>query len=97
MTTRVFEIVYDLRSAGQDYDGVKERIKEVMTGGGWLMQSTYVITSEHTAAQIRDHIRKSLDTNDKLLVTKLVRNWASWGLSDKWNEWLKTNLAAYAN
>lgn len=92
MGYRVYEITYDLHVPGQNYSAVEQRINEVKSGGGRVMQSTWLITSKHTVVQIRDHIKQSLDANDKIVVAQITE--AAWsGLSSEWSKWLKESVA----
>lgn len=89
MTT--YMIGYDLNKSGQDYDDLIEAIK---TYDKWwhYLDSTWIIKSSKTATEIRDHLKRHIDSNDELLVAKLSGEAAWAGFSDKGSSWLKTNL-----
>ena len=91
---RVYQINYDLTNPGQKYDELYKRIKDVKLDGGRPMQSMWMITSNHTAEQIRDHLLGALDSNDKLMVNVATAPAAWYGLSAEWSGWLLTQLSA---
>jgi hypothetical protein len=56
------------------------------------MDSHWIIKSQLTALQIREHVSVKLDSNDKLLVSGLSGAWGSTGLSKEANDWLYQQL-----
>lgn len=93
MTT--FLIGYDLNKnapPGQ-YDDLMAAIKD-LSGGTWWhhLESTWIVVSELSAENIRDHLRGYLDSNDELLVVKLSGSGAWTGFSESGSSWLLQNL-----
>jgi len=88
---KTYMIGYDLNSPGQGYD---ELIKAIKALGTWwhCLDSTWLIRSELTAAQIRDHLKQFTDSNDELLVARMSGEGAWIGFNTKCSEWLKNNL-----
>ncbi|MBT4162855.1 MAG: CRISPR-associated endonuclease Cas2 [Gammaproteobacteria bacterium] len=84
-------ISYDLSQPGQNYEKVLKAIKSY---GNWarLGGSAYIVISQASAVDVRDHISRELDSNDKIFVG-VVKAPAAWiGMSDEVSDWLKKNL-----
>ena len=85
-------ISYDLNRPGQDYQDLYDAIK-ALSGTYWhMLDSTWIVVCSKSAAQIRDKLTPSLDSNDKLLVLKSGVEAAWYGFGDKGSKWLKENL-----
>lgn len=82
----VYMVTYDLKSPGQNYDDVIKAIKDSSTGK-WCSywESSYLIQSLKTADQIQNAIQPYLDSNDRLIVIKVVRNYQGWLNEEQWN------------
>lgn len=82
-------INYDLSAPGRNYTALIEAIKAL---GSWShpVESTWIVSSSLTPAQIRDRLWKKLDSNDKLIVAEMSGTWASNGVSTSVTDWLKT-------
>jgi hypothetical protein len=87
-----FLIGYDLDAPGQDYTDLIARLKDF--GIYWHnLDSTWIVVSDSTAADIRGDLKKYIDKNDKLLVIKITGdNWASYGFGDEANKWLHDHV-----
>ena len=84
-------ITYDLNKQGQDYKTLHEKIKSI--GTWWhCLESVWIVKSNNSASEIRDFLKTYIDSNDELLVIRVTKGWATQGLSDKCNKWLKDNL-----
>jgi hypothetical protein len=83
-----YVVTYDLRAPGRNYAALHEAIKAL---GAWWhhLESTWIVTSQLTAVQIRDRLRSHLDGNDKLLVAEMGHWWATVGIDAAGNDWLK--------
>lgn len=89
-----YMISYDLNSPGQKYPEVDKAIKS-MTETHWrILESTWVIQANLSAAQVRDNIAPSLDANDKLVVVRLEGEGAWRGFGGDGTSWLKRVLNA---
>ena len=92
---KVYQINYDMRKQ-HNYE---ELYKKIMSLGNWChpLESCWLIVSEKTASQIAEELFKVMDSDDGLLVTRLL-NEASWynldseGMKDVTN-WLQENLS----
>ena len=84
-------IGYDLNKSGQDYTSLIEQIKKL--GTWWhCLGSTWIVKSNSTAKDIRNHLKKFIDSNDELLVAKLSGEAAWTGFDEKCSKWLTDNL-----
>ena len=88
--SNLYLILYDLNSPGQDYVDLYEQIKSY---GIWWhhLDSTWIIKTKKTAAEIRDHLSKYIDDNDELLVVRFGSSWAGHGLEKRAYDWLHNN------
>ena len=84
----VLSINYDLRSPGQDYQGLYNAIKSY---GAWcqMLESCWLIDTQASASVVRDHLMGEVDTNDEIFVARLIQEWAT-NFSDQTTEWLKS-------
>lgn len=74
----LYLISYDL--IGKSYDQYEDLIHELeRLGARRVLLSEWVWRSNDTSERIRDHIRQFTHPNDRLLVTEITNNWASWG------------------
>lgn len=84
-------IGYDLSRPGQEYDDLFEAIKSI--GNWWhCLDSTWIVITDMTCAQVRDELKPYLDSNDAVAVFTLSGSAAWVGLSDDCSDWLKENL-----
>lgn len=72
-------ISYDLLTPGQNYEAVSARIKE-LGPNSWakIHLSYWYVNSIYTAAQAVEHIKQSLDKNDKVYVVDATNNASAW-------------------
>lgn len=84
---KLYQISYDLRKQ-RDYQSLYERIKAY---GTWChaLESTWIIATTQTAAQVRDNLKAAMDADDGLLVTRLRGDAAWYGLTTEKTEWLQ--------
>lgn len=88
-----FLIGYDLNKKGKNYDGLIEKIKELANGWWHHLDSTWLINSNLTCAQVRDALKPFLDSDDELLVLNISGDaWATYGMGESGNNWLRNNL-----
>lgn len=74
-------IAYDLLSPGQNYDAVRQAIRDL--GPYWQFQfSLFYVHTSYTPAQAYAHVAGALDANDRLAVINaaaglgaIVSNW----------------------
>ena len=80
----VYMITYDLNSAGQRYNELISAIKKA-SNGCWctFWKSSYLIQSPLSPSQITDRLKPYLDSNDRLLVIEVKRNYRGWLADDE--------------
>jgi hypothetical protein len=89
----IHHVDYDLGRPGQDYEGLIEELKAT---GSWARpcQSTWLVSTAETAAQLRDRLAQHLDDTDKLMVMEVTgADWASRGIDKVVVDWLRANVA----
>lgn len=79
-------INYDLMNPGRDYSSLIATIKGY---GSWakICDSCWAISTNSTCVDIRDHLKKYIDPNDRLFVCAFG-NWASYNLPKDVADWL---------
>jgi hypothetical protein len=87
---QVLIISYDLVKPGQNYEELLKRIKAY---DGWarLGGSAYLISTERTPVEVRDHLRQVLDQNDKLFVGTSPPPSAWAGMPQDVSKWIQDN------
>ena len=87
---KLYQIDYDLRKQ-RDYAALFDRIRSY---GVWChpLESTWVVATDQTAAQVRDYLAQAMDSDDGLLVTLLASEAAWMNLDPKVSQWLKEQL-----
>lgn len=80
----VYMITYDLNSTGQRYNELINAIKGA-SNGCWctFWKSSYLIQSPLSPSQITDKLKPYLDSNDRLLVIEVKRNYQGWLTDDE--------------
>ncbi len=90
-TVNTYVIGYDLNSPGQDYAELFDAIKSY--GYFWHhLDSTWIIKTDRSAVEVRNHLKGHIDRNDKLIVAELTGVAAWTGINDRGTKWLKDNL-----
>lgn len=82
----VYMITYDLNSTGQRYNELINAIKKT-SNGCWCTcwKSSYLIQSPLSPSQIADRLKPYLDSNDRLVVIEVKRNYEGWLTDDEWS------------
>lgn len=71
-------VSYDVDTPGKDYQKLWNELERL--GGKRVLLSEWIVRNDATPAVMRDHFRQFIDANDRLLVSELTDNWASWNL-----------------
>ncbi|WP_228449955.1 hypothetical protein [Streptomyces alkaliterrae] len=82
---------YDLNRPGQDYSRLIEAIEAY---GTWWhsLDSTWIIKTPKSVTQVRDELRRHIDSSDELFVAELTGHAAWSGFDQTSSEWLKKYL-----
>ncbi len=83
-------ITYDLRKAGQNYDGLIQKIKSFGTVAK-VCESAWIVKTVMSTVQVRDALFPQIDSNDRLFVASLTGE-AAWRNAICGDQWLKENL-----
>lgn len=88
---RTYLIGYDLNKPGQNYENLIAAIKKF---GTWWhgLDSTWLVKSSSSAAQIRDSLHPHMDASDELMVLEISGSAAWVGFNEECSSWLKNNL-----
>jgi hypothetical protein len=94
-TLKTYLVGYDLNKPREnnDYTDLVEKIKSLTNGFWHCLDSTWIIGSSQSAAQIRDVLNPYFDSGDELLVVHLSGEAAWTGLDNSCFSWLKANLS----
>jgi hypothetical protein len=85
-------VSYDLMKQGQNYTCIVQKLNADPIH--WHAQgSVWIIETNQTAVQVRDHLQSCLDSNDKLIVARLHGEAAWMGYGDNITNWLKERLS----
>lgn len=92
MEERVYCISYDLFRPNQEYEKLQEMIKSL---GMWWHQtgSVWFVKTSKNIVDTRDCLRPFLDSNDKLFVMEVGKQWAGSGFSKEEYDWVRTNIS----
>lgn len=81
-----------IRSTGQNYDAL---ITYLQSGDWWAkpLKSSFLVKTSVNVSDLRDGLLKHIDSNDDVLVINVDgKSWASYGLPDEINNWIRDNL-----
>lgn len=86
----VYCVSYDLNKSGQNYDDLYQSLES--SAGWWhYLDSTWLVATEESAEQLSSRLLKNLDSNDSLLVIKVVREYQGWLTKEAW-EWIDQHV-----
>ena len=87
---KTFIISYDLINPGKNYDALLQKIKNFPRWAR-LGGSAYLVLSDKSVVEVRDHLVAALDTNDRLFVGTCPVPSAWRGLPDEVSKWILEN------
>lgn len=92
---KVFIVTYELADPGKNYQRL---LKEIKTYPAWarLSQSSYLIATDATVAQVRNNLKTVLVSSDKLFVGTCPVPSAWHGLPDNVRKWILENQPKYS-
>jgi len=91
--SKLYQIDYDLRKPGRNYDSLIPAIKEIGTSWCHPLKSTWVIDTDYlSASQIAEKLHQHIDANDGLLVTRLQGEAAWYSIDPTVSAWLQGRL-----
>jgi len=90
MDQHCYIIMYDLRVPGRNYTELIDAIKQYPQWGH-LTESSWAVITDKTPVEIRENLKRYLDTNDRLIVVQSGRN-AAWFKCLASNSWIHENI-----
>jgi GH35 family endo-1,4-beta-xylanase len=89
---RTMLVGYDLNRPGQNYPALYEALKAVPLWWHYL-DSTWLLRTEESAADLRNRLMRHIDAGDELLVIDVTNPEAAWaGFDSRASQWLSDNL-----
>ena len=90
----IYAINYDLKQPGQNYEALSEAIKSC--GAWWhYLNSTWLVDTFLTAQGIWQRLEPHVDTNDRVLVIGVTRNYQGWLPEEAW-DWINSRMSRMA-
>jgi hypothetical protein len=87
-------ISYELNTSGKDYGKLMAFLASHEPSWHHL-DSTWIVHSHLSAAQVRDQLRRHLSPTDALFVVDIAGRPMAWtGISEEGSAWVKTHLKA---
>jgi CRISPR/Cas system-associated endoribonuclease Cas2 len=83
---------YDLNRPGQNYADLTKFLKSHTT---WChpVDSTWLVVTSKTTSELRDEIKRFIDSTDDVLVIDVTGDsWSTFGMSSDVNGWFHTNM-----
>ena len=77
-------ISFDLVVIGQNYEPFYSEL--IRLGGTRVLLSQWLVKSDYSALELRDHLWQYMDQNDRLLVQVIDENWAAFNLPKDFND-----------
>jgi hypothetical protein len=71
-----FLITTDLLKPGQDYNRLYNELARI--GATRVLLSVFIADLNQTAVQVREALKSYVDSNDRIGVFPLAKNWATW-------------------
>jgi hypothetical protein len=85
-------VSYDLKVPGKNYGPLYEELKKSPNWWHYL-DSTWLISTRETAAQLAARLRRHIDGNDYVLVIEVRNNSDGWLPKEAW-DWIKQFVPA---
>ncbi len=95
--SKYYQIDYDLRQPGRNYDSLIPAIKTLGTSWCHPLKSSWVVEANSSASQIALSLRLHIDANDGLLVTRLQGEAAWYSIDPTVSAWLQGRLPQAAS
>ena len=74
-------VSYDLQEPGKEYPKLIAELERL--GAKRVLKSQWCLRRNGTAEELRKHIQKYLDTNDRIVVCEIEINWSAINLIHK--------------
>lgn len=77
----IYSICYDLNKTGQNYTSLINEIKK-SSDFRKPMESYWLVKTNESADQLYNRLAKFIDSNDRLIVTQVTRQYSGWLAKD---------------
>lgn len=74
----IIQINYDLNKAGQNYEGLINKIKAIANSWAKPCESCWLIATNKSTAEVYEALRPYIDSNDRLLVSRFSKDHVGW-------------------
>ncbi|MFT8329407.1 MAG: hypothetical protein ABF619_06445 [Oenococcus oeni] len=82
-------ISYDLDNPGQNYEDLQQAIKDNSTAYYKYQKSSWLVRSNLEPSDFYEQLKSFLDTNDKILITKISKPY--YGQGTEW-DWIEEHI-----
>ena len=84
-------VTYDLKTPNDTSENYDRIIGAIKACGAWahIEKSVWLLESNLTSVQLRNHLRSYLSANDPLFVAAIHGDWAGYNLDSGRVQWLK--------
>lgn len=91
---RTYLISYDLGKPETriEYGQLASNFKKLFITWARPVESVWIVKTDMNVEQIRDAIKKILDSNDKLVVVEMSGSWGTYNISKEVTDWMKKNI-----
>ncbi len=87
---KVYCISYDLKGTNRDYSALISALQKM--GRWWhFLESTWLIATNETSAEIWKQLSSTIDKTDRLLIIEVRKNVQGWLPQEAW-DWINTNV-----
>jgi len=90
---RSYLVSYDLSAPSRDYTLLVKALKSYSSCVK-VLESVWLISTSHTAAEVRNQLKSRVDSDDKLVVVAVKRGWATYNVdTSKVTAWMRNHIA----
>jgi len=82
----VYSISYDLNSPGQKYKNLEDKIEQICDGYCKYVESSWIVKYSGNVSDLSNALRTCIDSNDHILVIKVVNDKQGWLLQKHWDK-----------
>lgn len=83
---KAYCVSYDLKAPNRNYDGLYSALKNTTRWWHYL-ESTWILMTDETVAQVWERLAPNVDQNDRLLIIEVRDNVQGWLPKDAW-DWI---------
>ncbi len=88
----VYLVSYDLSQPNRNYEAITKQIMSYSTRAK-VLESLWLIKTTDTASAVMEHLKGSIDKDDKLVVIEIKRHWSTLHLPNDVVSWMNNNVS----